>query len=288
MSATMRKPVLIRDVADLAGLFDHFIVDQFGVLHDGSAPYPGAIEALSELKAAGKSVVLLSNSGKRSAPNEERLVGLGFQRGSWDMFLSSGEVAWRRFAGSTGDPGLAPGSRCLLVARDGDRSAVDGLDIKLVEDAAQADIILLSASEGDRFDLDHYRRLLAPAAAAGVPCLCTNPDRIMLTKSGPRFGAGRIAELYEELGGPVEWTGKPYPAIYAAALDSLRNPPNDRVVSIGDSVEHDIAGAAGADLSSALVRSGILAGMSGQELEALFARHGSQPDFILPGFVWQA
>ena len=43
------------------------------------------------------------------------------------------------------------------------------------------------------------------------------------------------------------------------------------------------------DLEDALrVRSGILAGMSGQELEALFARHGSQPDFILPGFVWQA
>lgn len=288
MSSAMTKPVPLRDLAELAERYDHFFVDQFGVLHEGSAAYPGAIEALSKLKASGKSVVLLSNSGKRSAPNEERLAGLGFARGSWDIFLSSGEVAWRRFAGLADQPGLDAGTRCLLIARDGDRSAVEGLAIELVDDAARAEVILLAASEGDRFDLDHYRRLLAPAATAGVPCLCTNPDRIMLTKSGPRFGAGRIAELYEELGGTVEWIGKPHPAIYEAALERLGDPPRQRVVGIGDSVEHDIAGAAGAGLSSALVRSGILAGMSGPELDEMFARHGARPDFILPGFVWQA
>ncbi|WP_245518906.1 MULTISPECIES: TIGR01459 family HAD-type hydrolase [unclassified Mesorhizobium] len=288
MSSATTKPVALRDLADLAGRYDHFLIDQFGVLHDGSVAYPGAIEALSKLKAAGKSVVLLSNSGKRSAPNEDRLVGLGFKRGSWDIFLSSGEVAWRRFAGLAGHPGLASGTRCLLIARDGDRSAVDGLDLELVDDAGRADIILLSASEGDRFELDHYRHLLAPAAQAGVPCLCTNPDRIMLTRSGPRFGAGRIAELYEELGGRVEWIGKPYGAIYEAALDRLGNPARESVVGIGDSVEHDIAGASGAGLSSALVRSGILAAMSGQELDELFAGHGARPDFVLPSFVWQA
>jgi ribonucleotide monophosphatase NagD (HAD superfamily) len=49
------------------------------VLHDGQAPYPGAVDALSGLAAAGKKVALISNSGKRSAPNEERLVSLGFR-----------------------------------------------------------------------------------------------------------------------------------------------------------------------------------------------------------------
>ncbi|AZO36444.1 MAG: TIGR01459 family HAD-type hydrolase [Mesorhizobium sp.] len=287
MSTATTKPVDLRDLADLAGRFDHFVVDQFGVLHDGNAAYPGAVEALSKLKAAGKSVLLLSNSGKRAAPNEDRLVGLGFERGSWDVFVSSGEVAWRRFAGLAGQAGLPHGTRCLLIARDGDRSAVDGLDIVLVDDAGRADVILLSASEGDRFELDHYRKMLAPAAVSGVPCLCTNPDRIMLTKSGQRFGAGRIAELYEELGGNVEWIGKPHRPIYDAALAMLGNPPRERVVGIGDSIEHDIAGASGAGLSSALVRSGILAEMSGQQLNEMFARHDARPDFILPGFVWQ-
>ncbi|WP_245521488.1 Gfo/Idh/MocA family oxidoreductase, partial [Mesorhizobium sp. M2D.F.Ca.ET.178.01.1.1] len=39
----------------------------------------------------------ISNSGKRAAPNERRLLKLGFEAGSWDHFVSSGEVAWRSF-----------------------------------------------------------------------------------------------------------------------------------------------------------------------------------------------
>jgi HAD superfamily hydrolase (TIGR01459 family) len=288
MSVATRIPAVLRDLRGLLERYDHFIVDQFGVLHDGTSAYPGAIDALSKLKAAGKTVVLLSNSGRRSAPNEERLRRLGFEPGSWDRFLSSGEVAWRRFAGRPGHPGLAPGTRCLLLARDGDRSAVEGLDLELVDDAGRADIVLLAGSEGDRFDLAHYSGLLAPAVAAGVPCICYNPDKIMLTKSGVRFGAGRIAELYEELGGRVDWIGKPYRVIYDAALEDIGNPPRGRVIGIGDSVEHDVAGAKGAGIAAALVRTGILAEMSDNELGELFSRYKSVPDFIVTNLAWQA
>jgi HAD superfamily hydrolase (TIGR01459 family) len=268
---------------DLAGRFDIFVLDQFGVLHDGAAPYPGAVEALVELKAAGKRTLLLSNSGKRSAPNEARLVKLGFRPGSWDHFLSSGEVAWRSLQRSLQ---TQAGLRCLLISRDGDRSAVEDLPLTLVDSGAAADIVLLSASEGDRYDLDHYRRLLGSAARRGVECLCTNPDKIMLAAAGQRFGAGRIADLYAEMGGPVTWIGKPFPEIYAAALDMLGNPDPDRVVCVGDSVEHDIAGGQGAGLATALVATGILDRASEAERESLFAEHRARPDFLLPRFAW--
>lgn len=270
-------------VRALAEQFDFFILDQFGVLHDGTAPYAGAVEALSQLKAAGKRILLLSNSGKRSAPNEARLVRLGFKPGSWDHFLSSGEVAWRMLAGELRETGA---SRCLLIARDGDRSAIDGLPLTLTESGADAEIVLLSASEGDRYDLDHYRRLLEPAAANGARCICTNPDKVMLTSLGPRFGAGRIADLYVELGGEVSWIGKPFPRIYAAALELLGDPPTARVVCIGDSIEHDIAGGRAAGLNTALVATGILETATAAEREQLFTEHGAAPDFLLPAFVW--
>ena len=70
----------------LAGLresiedFDVYLLDQFGVLHDGVRPYPGVAEALEALHDAGKKLVILTNSGKRSAPNLERLVALGVPR----------------------------------------------------------------------------------------------------------------------------------------------------------------------------------------------------------------
>ncbi|MCR4266154.1 TIGR01459 family HAD-type hydrolase [Nitratireductor sp. ZSWI3] len=270
-------------VRDLAERFDTFVLDQFGVLHDGSNPYPGAVETLMRLKAAGKTTLLLSNSGKRSAPNEARLRGLGFAPGSWDHFLSSGEVAWSRLSRSlsTGTP-----LRCLLIARDGDRSAIDGLPLTPAEGGADADIVLLAASEADRFGLDHYRRLLEPAAQRGITCLCTNPDKIMLTADGPRFGAGRIAELYAELGGPVTWIGKPFPEIYRAALDLLGAPDTGRIVCVGDSVEHDIAGGRRAGLATALVTTGVLAARTAEEKAALFRDHGATPDFLLRTFAW--
>ncbi|GAA2839264.1 HAD superfamily hydrolase (TIGR01459 family) [Aminobacter aminovorans] len=270
-------------IRDLADRFDVFILDQFGVLHDGAAPYPGAVETLVRLKQAGKRTLLLSNSGKRSAPNEARLVKLGFVPGSWDDFLSSGEVAWQSLRKQLGNEA---GLRCLLIARDGDRSAVEGLPLTLVETGEEADIVLLSASEGDRFDLDHYRQLLQPAAARGARCLCTNPDKIMLTSVGPRFGAGRIAELYAELGGEVTWIGKPFPEIYAAALDMLGTPERKRVVCVGDSIEHDISGGQGAGLRTVLVMTGVLEASSAAEREKLFAEHGAIPDFLVRTFAW--
>jgi HAD superfamily hydrolase (TIGR01459 family) len=269
----------------LAARYQVFFVDQFGVLHDGTAPYPGAVEALVALKRAGRKIILLSNSGKRSAVNEERLVGLGFVRGSWDSFLTSGEVAWDLLSG---DAPALKGRRCLHISRGDDRSAIDGLQLEIVDSGVEADLVLLTGSEGDRFSLDHYRAILAPAARSRAPCICTNPDKVMLTRSGPCFGAGRIAELYEELGGAVRWIGKPYPDIYEAALKKAGNPAPGSVICIGDSIEHDVAGGAMAHLATALVRSGILADLSDAELDLSFRRHKVKPDHILLRFAQRA
>ncbi|RWC53841.1 MAG: TIGR01459 family HAD-type hydrolase [Mesorhizobium sp.] len=269
----------------LAERYDVFLLDQFGVLHDGQQPYAGAVEALSALKRAGKTVVLISNSGKRAEPNERRLKKLGFEEASWDHFVSSGEVAWRAFRDMAASGALRGGTKCLLISRDGDRSAIDGLPLALTDNSDDAELVLISASEGDRYDLDHYRALLGPAAARQVPCFCTNPDRIMLTAVGPRFGAGELADLYESLGGSVTRIGKPYPAIYEAALALAGNPDRGSVVCVGDSIEHDIAGGAGAGVATALVRSGILANFT--DLSALFDRQGAYPDYTLDAFHWR-
>lgn len=280
----MSKPQSISNLRDVADRFDAFLIDQFGVLRDGKGAYPGAAEALIDLKKAGKKIVILSNSGKRSAENDRRLAALGFDPESWDWFLTSGEVAWRILSSETASRSGA--QTCLLISRDGDTSPIDGIDMARTDSGEDADVVLLAASEGDVHPLSRYEDLLAPAAKRGVPCLCTNPDKIMLTKTGTAFGAGRIADLYAELGGPVRWIGKPFPDIYATALDFLMDIDEARICCIGDSIEHDIAGASGAGLSSILVTTGILATAGDAERRALFAEHGATPDFILPKFLW--
>jgi FMN phosphatase YigB (HAD superfamily) len=64
--------------------YDVFFVDQFGVLRDDNGPYDGAIEALSQIKAAGKTVVILSNSGRSGDFNADRLVKIGFAADGFD------------------------------------------------------------------------------------------------------------------------------------------------------------------------------------------------------------
>ncbi|TGQ67434.1 TIGR01459 family HAD-type hydrolase [Mesorhizobium sp. M00.F.Ca.ET.186.01.1.1] len=280
-----KKIERLDDIGPLAERYQVFLLDQFGVLHDGSAPYPGAVAAVSALKRAGKTVVLISNSGKRASPNEARLLKLGFEAGSWDHFVSSGEVAWRSFNGMVSSGALRSGTKCLLVSRDDDRSAIEGLPFELTGRGDDADLVLISASEGDRYDLDHYRQLFAPAAARRVPCFCTNPDTVMLTQVGPRFGAGRLADLYESLGGSVTRIGKPYPEIFEAALVLAGRPDRGSVVCVGDSVEHDISGGNGAGVATALVLSGILA--QTPDLAGLFSQHNAWPDYITASFSFR-
>ena len=59
--------------------YDGFVIDQWGVLHNGVAAYPGAIECLQRLRALDKTVVILSNSGKRAAPQHSQARCYGFR-----------------------------------------------------------------------------------------------------------------------------------------------------------------------------------------------------------------
>lgn len=276
----MKTPEMKSGLAEIADRFDAFLIDQFGVLRDGRAVYPQAPATLSALKALGKKNIILSNSGKRSQENSVRLAQLGFDPASWDWFLTSGETAYRIMESEV----AGPARKCLLISRDGDLSPLQGLDIRRTEDSDEADIVLIAASEGDVYPMEHYEALLAPAARKGTPCLCTNPDKIMLTRSGTAFGAGRIAELYEQLGGSVRWIGKPFPDIYRLAEEFLGDIPKHRICAIGDSVENDIAGARDAGIASILVTTGILADTSEEERRHLFEAHGAAPDFVLPMF----
>lgn len=266
---------------DLAQAHDAFLVDQFGVLLDGTAAYPGAVQALAFLAETGKPVILLSNSGKRSDPNAARLVRLGFARESFRLVLSSGEAAWRHLLHRD----YPPGTKVWLHARDGDTSAVDGLGLTLTDDPSQAALLLLAGSQADRLSLDDYLSLLQPVAGK-VPMLCTNPDMEMLTPQGLRPGPGRIAQIFAENGGTVDWIGKPRPLIYQEALNLLSGIAPNRILCIGDSPAHDIAGGYQAGLRTCLVRTGVEAAIPDADLAALcLAKAGVMPDHILSRFA---
>lgn len=268
---------------ELIDEYDAFLLDQFGVLLDGARCYPGAAAALAELANQGKTVGILTNSGKRAAPNAARLDRMGLSRDHIDAVISSGEAARIVLQSMIGDT-LSEGANVLVLARDGDQSSIEGLALRPSHDPDLAELVLIAGSRGEELSLEAYKCLLEGPASRGVPALCTNPDMVMLTQKGTFFGAGRIAQLYRDLGGSVDEIGKPHKLIYEVALDQLGIKDPSSVVCIGDSPAHDIRGAHGAGCKAALVRTGIHAE---DQLDAVLANSppSDVPNYIIPAFA---
>jgi len=277
-------PIECAGVDELISLFDVFLLDQFGVLHNGTQPFRGSIEALQRLQRAGKQCVVISNSGKRAAVNSARLAKLGFAANNYTSVMTSGEVAWMHLRQAFNCGEFASGARCFLLANNGDQSLVNGLDFVCVDSVAEADVVLLAGMGEQARSLDDYLTLFEPVISRGIRCICTNPDKVAISASGKHFSVGRIAEELEQLGASVLWIGKPYAEIYRVILSSLGVKDLSRVACVGDSVEHDVAGGASLGMSTVLVRTGILDELTDSEREAQYTRYQVRPNFIMPAF----
>ncbi len=291
----MTEPTFCSGLADIASRYRGLIVDQWGVLHDGVSAYPEALACLAELRKAGKRIVLLSNSGKRTRINVGRLREMSITDDLYDAVVTSGEAAWRALA-ERSDPFFANlGRRCVMWSRYGDRSLLDDLPLEVVSDPDDADFLLLGGVE-DGSRLEQFVDTLERAAARGLPMVCANPDVIALGPDGLGMGPGAVATHYESLGGKVAYLGKPHRPIYARCLEALCDLEPDEILAVGDSVQHDVAGAAGVGLDAALVMGGIHApqfdlerGASANRavLDQLSQKYGATPRWVLPRFRWR-
>ncbi|WP_257170285.1 TIGR01459 family HAD-type hydrolase [Bradyrhizobium sp. SRS-191] len=247
----------IGGLSAIADRFDHVLLDQWGTLHDGRTVFPAALDCLAKLKRAHKPILVLSNSGKRARSNAERLARLGVSSATYDGILTSGEVTWAGLRDRTRAPFTDCGDTCFLISRGGDRSLIEDLDIVTVDDIREADFILLGGLDDDLAEPDLWREPFAQAAARGLPMICANPDLMMFGTSGLVSAPGTLARAYEWLGGAVTFVGKPHAPIFEAALEQLGHPDPRRVLMIGDSLDHDVAGARAMGLQSLLLADGV-------------------------------
>ncbi|MDD2878177.1 MAG: TIGR01459 family HAD-type hydrolase [Acidiphilium sp.] len=273
-------------IADLADAYDGFIVDLWGVVHDGVHTYPGVIDALARLRAAGKRVVFLSNAPRRSAAVADSLATMGIEPGTYDGVMTSGEAVRSALIDRTDPDFKNLGSRFVHLGPARDRNLFEGLALTEVATPVEAQFMLNTGPDdlAAQDDAAAFDVLLAESLKAGLPMVCANPD-LEVIRDGQRIVcAGLLAQRYEEWGGKVIWRGKPDPAVYAPTL-ALLGTARERSVAFGDSLRTDIAGAKAAGIDSVLVLSGIHIANPEQ------ARHDCaqamlDPVAILPGFIW--
>ena len=277
--------------------YDGFIMDQWGVLHNGLHPYDGVIDALLHLKQRKKQVIILSNSAKRSVDNVERLKRLGIKPGLYKEVVSAGEVTWQGLKEQKDPPFKGLGKKCYLISRPDDRSLIEGLDLELVADIEQAQFILITGFDPSGTRLEDLEPLFKKAVGKRIPAICANPDMVTVYGHERSIGPGALAKRYQELGGAAHYIGKPHKTIFRYCLGLFEDVMPSRILVIGDSIQHDIAGGVGVDLDTAFVTAGIHAsafkpGMTIEQkrkvMEQLTQGYGDvRPTWILDGLIWQ-
>ena len=285
----------ITGTAAVAARYDGFILDLWGVIHDGVAPMPGAVDCLRALIDGGKRVVLLSNAPRRADDVVRRIAQIGVPAGTYHHVMSSGEEAWQ-YLHRRDDPFYAAlGRRCLHICSDRDLEIRDGLGLDYVDAVEEAEFILNTGPAGWDDTEEDYEPLLNRARARNLPMVCANPDLVVMHGARLALCAGALAQWYERQGGHVRWHGKPYRSVYDSCLALLGIDDRSRILAVGDSLRTDIAGAAGAGIDSLLIAGGIHAeefGMVGAReadlalIEAALTAGGYDPIGVARHFSW--
>lgn len=285
----------VKGVRALATKYEGFIVDQWGILHDGTNPYPGAVECLEMLRTGGKRIVVLSNSGRSGEDNLRIMASMGFPRHLFDRCISAGEDARDALARRSLPFHARLGRRYYAFTRDDNASLLDGLPLERVRRIEDADFLAVIGIDAPPKRVGDYESELAQGSARRLPMICANPDIVRPSPDGVVDAPGSLARRYEELGGEVFHHGKPYPAIYETCLRVLEEVPREKVVAVGDAIETDVLGAHQAGLRSAFVAGGIhaedLAIRWGEMPQApawrrLVEHAPARPDYLLATFTW--
>lgn len=277
----------------LAPVYDGFILDLWGVVHDGTAPFPGVLDCMEKLLGGGKRLVLLSNAPRRADDVKRRIAKIGVPEALYHGVMSSGEEAWQHLY-RRDDPFYAGlGRHCLHIGSNRDLEMRDGLDLVFVETPEKADFILNTGPAGWEDTIEDYAPVLHAAHERDLAMVCANPDLVVIHNGRPALCAGALAEQYEAIGGRVRWHGKPHPSVYDSCIDLLGIAARKRLLAIGDSLRTDIAGAAGAGIDSLLIAGGVHAAefcfdgrLDLDRIGAAISESGTNPIGVAARFVW--
>jgi HAD superfamily hydrolase (TIGR01459 family) len=278
---------IVSSIAPVSQDREAWLTDVWGVMHNGVEPFAAACDACTRFRLAGGIVVLLSNAPRPAASVAEQLDRIGVPRFAWDAIVTSGDA-------SRALVGVYSGRNVFHLGPERDLLLYDDLGVTL-SPAEAADAISCTGLFDDEIETpDDYREMLGAFAARKLPMICVNPDLTVERGTKLVYCAGALAEVYRELGGSVEYAGKPYLPIYAMTMATLaklkgREVEKAKVLAIGDGIRTDIKGAAAAEIQSVFIASGVH--VTGGEIDeatlaALFSELSARPIAAMPALAW--
>ena len=252
---------IINSFLKISDEYEVFILDQWGVMHDGHHGYDHAIDAVKHLIYKNKQLIIISNSSKRRISSINRLKDLGFDKNNFIEVMTSGEMIWQELKDFSYKYDFKT-KNCFHIF---DSSKEDGKDFriglekfKFIDNIKDADFILACTPFQNTKPID-YIPILKEALEMNLIMFCANPDFVTVEENNDKniYCMGTIADLYDHMGGKVVILGKPSKEIYLKSCKQLDQINKSKTIAVGDSLDHDILGASNFGVDSVLITSGI-------------------------------
>ena len=262
-------------LSEIYNEYDAFLIDLWGVMHNGIKLNVSAVDVINKLQAKGKKIIFLSNAPRPTKQVVEFLKKLKMEEKFLKNVLTSGEAALRSLKQKKfGEKfyHLGPNRDDSLFSHmKKDKTTIEKCDF----------ILCTGLFDEEEEDLKYYQKLLKDFIKKKL--VCTNPDLTVHRGGEEEYCAGKIAEIFEGLGGEVIYFGKPHKEVYLSCLDA-----NQKTLVIGDNLKTDIKGANSMNLDSIFITGGIHKSKINSEegLEELLKKHNVSANYFQKELTW--
>ena len=265
----------LEHLAEICSSYNTFVIDLWGVMHNGISLNYNAVEAVDNLLAQSKKIVFLSNAPRPSANVVEFLKKMKMSEKFLSNVVTSGEAAMyainqNRFGELFYHLGPKRDESIFQKVKK-NQTKLDNCDF----------ILCTGLFDEYENDLNYYKKLLEKHTLKKM--ICTNPDLTVHRGIKEEYCAGYIAQVFESIGGQVIYFGKPYEEIYKMCFNK-----SDKVLAIGDNLRTDIRGANNLNIDSIFIYSGVHRNefVNEKELFDLCNKYNVKTKFFQPMLRW--
>ena len=255
--------------------YDTFVIDLWGVVHNGEMLNPKALEAIEQLNKNLKKIVFLSNAPRPSSKVINFLLKMKMNKKYLSNVMTSGEAAMHAINknqfGKTFFHLGPPRDTSVFEKVKDNKTSIDNCDF------------ILCTGLFDEYDnnLSYYEKFLKKHVSKKL--VCTNPDLTVHRGNVEELCAGSVAKVFERMGGEVAYFGKPYKEVYKICFNS-----NEKVLAIGDNLRTDIKGANNLNVDCIFISEGVHRDEYNDtsELDALLKKYKVKANFFQRELKW--
>ena len=265
----------LNHLSEIFESYDTFVIDLWGVVHNGLILNSKAIEAIDQLKSNSKKIVFLSNAPRPSSKVISFLLKMNMNKKLLSNVMTSGEAAMHAINQNKF------GKTFFHLGPTRDTSVFEKVKHNKTE-LDKCDFILCTGLfDNHEDDLDYYENFLEKHTAKKL--VCTNPDLTVHRGSVEELCAGSVAKVFEKLGGEVVYYGKPHKEVYNMCFSE-----KEKVLAIGDNLRTDIKGANNLNIDCLFISEGVHRDEynDNSELDVLLKKYKVKANFFQNELKW--